>query len=247
MKITTDVHIVGDGGFGLSHWLDCCVYLLNCGDEWLMIDAGGGTGGPEILANIASDGVDPHSIKTLILTHAHADHACSAAFFKEKLGVKVLASEVDGQLIEGGTDAELGMGTARGPIFPSDYQYIHTKVDRKVKDGETIRIGDRELTFFVVPGHTPGSLCVLSKKDGLLFSGDVVFYNGTIGLGNWDGSELGPYRANIGKLSGLGVKQLFPGHFMFALKDGQSHVDKAIANLKLPWVPPVWGHNHPAR
>jgi glyoxylase-like metal-dependent hydrolase (beta-lactamase superfamily II) len=247
LRITKDVHLVGDGGFGLSHWLDCCVYLLNCGDRWVMIDAGGGSGGEQILANIAEDGLDPRSIKTLILTHAHADHACGARFFQDRLGVEVIASEVDGRLVESGTDEELGFGTARGPIYPSDYSYVHTKVDRKVRDGEVVRIGNRDLTFLVVPGHTPGAMCVLSRSDGILFPGDVVFYNGTIGLGNWPGSDLASYRANIEKLSGLGVNQLFPGHFMFTLRGGQGHLDRAIANLKLPWVPPVWGHNHPAR
>lgn len=246
MRLTKDVHLVGDGGFGLSDPLDSCVYALNCGDQWVMIDAGGGKGGEKILANMAEDGLDPSLVKTLILTHAHADHACSAKFFKEKLGVQILASEADGRLVETGTDDELGFTTARGPIYPADYQYIHTKVDRKVKDGEHIRIGNRDLTFIVVPGHTLGAMCVLSKDDGILFSGDVLFYNGTIGLGNWTGSDLESYRRNIGKLAGLGVKQLFPGHFMFALTGGQNHVDKAIANLKMPFVPPVWTHNHPS-
>jgi glyoxylase-like metal-dependent hydrolase (beta-lactamase superfamily II) len=247
MRITKDVHIVGDGGMGFSHALDCCIYLLNCGDQWVMIDAGGGSGAEEILANIREDGIDPGAIKSVIVTHAHADHACGAKSFKERLGVQIIASEIDARLMEDGTDEELGLNIARGPIYPSDYKYIHTKVDKRVADGEELRLGNKVLRFIVVPGHTPGAMCVLAKNEGIIFTGDVVFCNGTIGLGNWPGSDLASYRANIDKLAGLGVKQLFPGHFAFTLKDGQAHLDKAVANLKLPFVPPVWGHNHPAR
>jgi hydroxyacylglutathione hydrolase len=247
MKITNDVCLVGDGGRGLSHPLDCCVYLLNCGDKWVMIDAGGGSGGEEILANMRNDGVDPQSLAFIVLTHAHADHACGAKFFKDKFGTKVIASTIDAKAIESGTDEELGLGIARGPIYPEDYKYIHCKVDTPVEDGTEMEVGNKVLKFIVVPGHTPGAMCVLEKTKHILFPGDIVFYNGTIGLGNWPGSELSAYREHIHKLRDLGVEQLFPGHFMFTLRDGQSHLDKAVENLSLPFVPPVWGHNHPAR
>ena len=64
------------------------------------------------------------------MTHAHGDHACGAKFFKEKLGAQIIASDIDARLMEEGTDEELGLNIARGPIYPSDYKYIHTKVDK---------------------------------------------------------------------------------------------------------------------
>jgi hydroxyacylglutathione hydrolase len=246
VKITKSVFLVGDGARGISHALDCCVYLLNCGSKWLMIDAGGGSGGETIVSNMREDGVMPQDIDYIALTHAHADHACGAKFFKDRFGTKILASETDSKAIESGTDEELGLNIARGSIYPSDFQYIHCEVDKSVKDGEEIQVGERTLKFIVIPGHTPGAMCILDKRERILFPGDVVFFNGTIGLGNWPGSDLSVYRNHIGKLSGLGVEQLFPGHFMFTIRGGQSHLDKAVANLKMPSVPPVWGHNHPA-
>jgi glyoxylase-like metal-dependent hydrolase (beta-lactamase superfamily II) len=211
-----------------------------------MIDSGSGIGGEQILENIREDGIKPEDIRSLILTHCHADHACGASFFRERLKVEVIASRIDAQLIEKGTDEELGLGTAKGPIYPYDYRYTHSKVDRMVDDEEEIKLGDKALRSIIVPGHTPGAMCIFAPKERILFTGDVVFINGTIGLGNWPGSDLTTYRTNIGKLSGLGVEQLFPGHYTFTLREGQVHLDKAVANLKLPWVPPVWGHNHPA-
>ena len=42
MRITDTVHIVGSGQHGLSNALVCHVYLLDAGDERVLIDAGTG-------------------------------------------------------------------------------------------------------------------------------------------------------------------------------------------------------------
>ena len=44
MKIAPGIHIVGSGrqGFGLTDDYDCHVYLVDGGDEYALIDAGGG-------------------------------------------------------------------------------------------------------------------------------------------------------------------------------------------------------------
>jgi len=64
-----------------------------------------------------------------------------------------------------------------------------------------------------VPGHCPGSLCFLRKKDGVLFGGDVLFAGG---VGRWDlpGGDrellLGGIRRKLLPL-GDGIRVL-PGH-----------------------------------
>jgi glyoxylase-like metal-dependent hydrolase (beta-lactamase superfamily II) len=100
-----------------------------------------------------------------------------------------------------------------------------------------------------VPGHSKGSTCYLLRQGErrILFSGDTVFLGGTIGLGNWPGSSLDDYRQYVGRLSGLAVDTLLPGHFLWTLEDGQEHLDRAVENLKLAWVPPAWEHHHAHR
>jgi glyoxylase-like metal-dependent hydrolase (beta-lactamase superfamily II) len=147
--------------------------------------------------------------------------------------------------MEKGSDEDLGLDVARGTIYPSDFRYIHCKPDRIVDDQEEVKIGDKVFRFIQVPGHSPGIACILIKNERTLFSSDVVFYGGTIGLGNWAGCELSAYRESISKLGGLGVERLFPGHFLFVLKGGQSHIEQAIKNFKGPWIPPAWLHRHP--
>jgi len=155
----------------------------------------------------------------------------------------VVAPTKEAELLSSGSDTELGLDMARGPIYPPDYKYRHCRPDRVVEDGEELRIGDKIFKFIQVPGHSQGIVCVFVKNERILFSSDVLFHGGTIGLGNWNGCELSEYRKNIGKLAGLGVEQLFPRHFLFVLRGGQKHIDTAINNLKNPWVSPAWLHS----
>src|SRR5207253_1977789 len=79
-----------------------------------------------------------------------------------------------------------------------------------------------EFTAIHVRGHSRDAHCYLARAGGRtwLFSGDVVFYGGVLGLINADGSGMEGYRADIDKLAGLGVEGLFPGHGLFTLCGG---------------------------
>ena len=61
MQLSDEVYLVGGGdyGFNLSHRLDCHTYVVDGGDELVLIDAGFGPGTDEILANMRRDGLDP--------------------------------------------------------------------------------------------------------------------------------------------------------------------------------------------
>ena len=47
-----------------------------------------------------------------------------------------------------------------------------------LNDGDIVKIGDDELKVLFTPGHSPGHLCFYDEKDGIVFTGDVLFYRG---------------------------------------------------------------------
>ena len=57
MRITKRIYLVGSGqnGFNLTDDYDCHVYLLDCGGEYALIDAGGGRSTAAILTNIEAE------------------------------------------------------------------------------------------------------------------------------------------------------------------------------------------------
>jgi glyoxylase-like metal-dependent hydrolase (beta-lactamase superfamily II) len=248
MKIARDIFLVGSGQIGMSNQMDCHVYLIDCGEgELALVDAGVGIDTELLFNNVREEGYEERNIRYLFLTHAHADHGGGCKKIKRHTGCEIIATKVESELLASGSEEKLGLKVAkRSGIYPKDYKYPHCEVDYIVRDGEKISIGKYEVKVIEVSGHSKGTMCLLLNQGGyrILFSSDVVFYNGTIGLGNWPGSSLDDYRRDISKLGNLSVDALLPGHYIWTLRDGQRHLNKAVENLKYAWVPPAWQHQH---
>ena len=243
MQLLDHIYLVGSGKMGLSNFYDCHIYLIDSGSELCLIDAGTGLEVEPIIKNIRAHGFEPEAISKILVTHAHSDHAGGLAKLKAFLGAKIMTSEEEARLIESGTDDELGLIQARAEgSYPLDYQYEHCKVEEILGNDDVIPVGKFEIKAIKVSGHSKGSLCFFVDMGyrRVLFSGDVVFYGGLIGILNCYGSDLNDYRANIDKLANLGVDALLPGNYFFVLRHGQLWIDKAIENLKKLRMPPTW-------
>ena len=231
--------------------MDCHVYILDGGKEKALIDAGVGLDSEEIIRNIVGDGFDPKKdFDRLLVTHAHADHGGGAEALRSATGAELLAPRGEAEFLEnGGGDLEIGLNAAKeSGIYPKDYVYKHAKVDHVLDHNSKLKVGDYTLRAVQVPGHSHGITGFLVEDEPKsFFSSDIVFINGNVGFGNWPGCNLDNYRNNIERLGNLGVEQLFPGHFMWTLREGQTHLDTAIRNFKGAWLPPAWTHNHPFR
>jgi glyoxylase-like metal-dependent hydrolase (beta-lactamase superfamily II) len=218
VRLTNRIYLVGSGEIGLSDPDDCHVYLIDGGGEYALIDAGCGTerSVSAILATLVADGLDLALLRTVILTHWHFDHSGGASFFRDRHGCRVLIPAGERAYLEAGRDGIRASG-----------------VDQGVEDGDEIRVGDLTLLARCVPGHSEAITAYQLDTDArrALFAGDIVFTAGTIGLINYPGSDLTRYRDNIGRLGGLGIDALLPGHLLFTLGNGQRHIDLAIERL----------------
>lgn len=248
MKIARDIYLVGGGDIRLSNRADCHVYLVDGRKQRCLIDAGVGLDHHLILENIRDDGFNPKTdIDYILITHAHSDHAGGAKLMKQATGAKVVAPSGEAVFIEeGGEDLDFGLKvTKKSGVYPANYVYGHTGVERTVRHNARVRVGKYVFRVVQVPGHSHGTAgFLIEQRPRSFFSSDIVFLNGAVGLGNWPGCSLDNYRNNIGRLRNLGVVALFPGHFMWTLKEGQAHLDKAIENFSQAWVPPAWTHLH---
>jgi len=249
MKLSEYVYLVGSGEVGLSSSLDCHVYLIGDKSGLVMVDAGAGVDSRVLMVNVEKEGFSPRNVEQLVITHCHSDHACGGAEIKAATGCEVLASAEDAPYIEHGSDNELGLGVCKkAKWYPDDYEYKHCKIDRTLKTDAVLTLSTCKIRTMVLKGHSYGVVCLVADFGSTrraFFSSDTVFIGGTIGLGNWPGSGLDAYRATIGKVAGLNVGELYPGHGLWTLRDGQKHLDKAVDNLSYGWVPPIGSHNHP--
>lgn len=100
-----------------------------------------------VLGNMRKVGIDPTSVKYIILSHGHIDHFGGAAKIQELSGARVAAAEEDWKMIEQ-TGGRQGRGGGAPPRVP--------KRDMVLKEGDTLTLGGQSLKFHLTPGHTPG-------------------------------------------------------------------------------------------
>ena len=241
MKLTDQVYLVGSGNYGISHDLDSNIYVVDCGEELAMIDAGGGCDVDCLFRNMEHHGLEPHRLKTILLTHSHSDHAAGAHELQERLHAEICIGREEADIVESGTDQDLGLDLAKEVgFYPPEYCFKHCRVSKRLQHGQQIRCGDRTFQAIHTPGHSPGSYSYLVElADGrALFSGDAVFAEGKLFYTNMAGSDLSDYRRTIHHLTDLQIDMLFPGHKVFCLTHGQRAIDIAAQNLKKLRLPP---------
>jgi hydroxyacylglutathione hydrolase len=234
MKLTEHIALVGSSRFGLSSPYDCSVYAIDTRDGVVLIDVGCGLEPELIQTNLRNDGLDPTRIAAVVLTHAHADHAGGSYAWQQRTGCQIVAPEGASGLLDGTVDASAVLETAkRAGIYPPGYTVPTVSVDVGVLDGQTLTFGDCRLHAIRVAGHTPHHTCYWGDIDGrrVLFSGDALFYSGSLLLLNIPGCSLEDYRRDLPKLADLDIDVLLPGHGIFVMRLGQEHVNLAIEAL----------------
>lgn len=238
MRIHDSLALVASLQFGISGPLDCHVYALRGPDGVVLVDAGAGTHTEMILSNLAKD-FPGSTVSALLLTHVHMDHCGGAAEIRERTNCQVIISAQSATTLENGDEEASGLRSAREQgVYPGDFRFRPCPVDQAVKDGQQFMAAGIPFTAIHVRGHSQDAYCFLTRRDKAtwLFTGDVVFYGGVLGVINAEGSGMEGYRADLGKLSDLAVDGMFPGHGLFTMHGGQRHLDSAIEQTRKGFV-----------
>ncbi len=121
------------------------------------------------------------SLECVVNTHGHLDHIVGNNFVKSKYGIPILAHEKE---VGNFTESE------HYALFYEFPFVISPLPDRYIKEGDIVSFGNSHLNVIDTPGHTAGSISLLSEKKEMIISGDVLF-KGSIGRtdlpgGDWD-------------------------------------------------------------
>ena len=113
-------------------------------------------------------GLEPATIRYVIVTHAHNDHFGGAKYLQDTYGARIVLSAADWDHMT--TWPQLG---SPAPL---------PKRDIAAKEGDEITLGDTTIRLLVTPGHTPGTLsAVIPVRD----NGDKHL------IGYWGGGAVG--------------------------------------------------------
>ena len=119
----------------------------------VLLDSGVPAAAPLVLANIRELGFEPKDVRYLLMSHEHFDHVGAHSALADATGAQVVASPRAKPVLESGQVA------ADDPQAASGHpDMIPVKVDKVMADGEVLRLGDREFTAHLTPGHSPGAM-----------------------------------------------------------------------------------------
>ena len=149
-------------------------FILGCERTNLaaVIDPGGDV--DKILVTLAKDKL---RCVTIINTHGHFDHAGDNKRLKDVTGAELIIHRADAPMImqQGASGGMWGMEVENSPA-----------PDRYVNEGDIITFGDISLKVLHTPGHSAGSISLVTDK--MVFVGDTLFA-GSIGQDGFPGGR----------------------------------------------------------
>ena len=184
---------------------DCCVYLVDAGqDDCVLVDAGLEADPSTLLRNVEATGHAVGRIRALVLTHAHIDHIGGAPAIVKASGCEVVAHAGDAGAIEGGDPVLTGAGH-----YGAEAPRVH--VDRVITDdGAILEYGTAHIVVVHTPGHTPGDISLRMRAGGrtLIFGNDV---HGPFSP-EW-GSDVKAWNRSMNRLIAMAPDVLLEGHY----------------------------------
>ncbi len=168
--------------------------------DCLVIDTG-------LTADELVDFLEAHNLNpvAVVLTHGHIDHITGLAGLRRRFpDAKVYIHKLDAGMLTGEKD---NLSYMAGMSFSS------APADITLEQGDTIDITNIKLDVIHTPGHTPGGICLYSKDEGIVFTGDTLFAD-SVGRTDMPGGNGAQLIKNIKqKLCTLPDETVvYPGH-----------------------------------
>lgn len=154
-------------------------FLLSTSTHTALIDSGFPCSAESLIGDI-KDKLKGRALDYIILTHSHYDHAGGSPYFKRTFPeCSVIAGEYATHVFTrpGAVKLIKEMSDSAAERFNiTDYEDLtgEIKVDRTVKEGDSIDMGDFTLRAVETPGHTKCSLSYYSPEEKLLIAAETI-------------------------------------------------------------------------
>lgn len=141
-RIADNLYYVGSKGLAN--------YLITTPQGHILINSDLDANVPLIRASIEKLGFKFSDVKILLINQSHWDHAAGSAAIKTLTGARYMVMDADAPVVQSGGKTDFHYGGDASTHYPP------TTVDRILKDGDKVTLGDVVLTAHLTPGHTKG-------------------------------------------------------------------------------------------
>jgi metallo-beta-lactamase class B len=177
-----------------------------------LIDGGTERDSDLIADNIRKLGFSLTDVKYLLHSHEHYDHVGGLAKLQRLTGAQLVASPAAAAVLNSGTASQDDPQYGTNPAFPAAH------VDRIIRDGEQLRLGNTVLVATATPGHTPGALtwhwgsCQGGVCRQIVYADSLTPVSGKTYRFSDHPVYLAAYRSSIAKVAALNCDILLTPH-----------------------------------
>ncbi len=191
-------------------------YLVSTGAGFFLIDTGSSNKRSELEEELERAGCQPGNLQLIVLTHGDFDHTGNAAHLRKKFNSKIAMHAEDLGMVEHGD--MFGNRQKANNIFTRKLVPIlfgfgksqRFKPDIYFEEGDALSEYGLEAQVINIPGHTKGSIGILTKT-GDLFCGDLLESTKEPDLNSLM-DDLAAADTSVEKLKGFDITSVYPGH-----------------------------------
>lgn len=191
-------------------------YLVKIDGGFFLIDTGMTNARRQLDAELDRLGCNPGDLKLILLTHGDFDHTGNAVYLRQKYGSQIAMHQGDVGMLENGDmfwnrkyENRLLRGLMKTFIpFKAENQ---GKPNIFLEDSVSLSSYGLDATVYNTPGHSTGSICILTAT-GDLFAGDLL--TNSTGKPMLNSMMYDKVEGNLSleRLKLLPIKKVYPGH-----------------------------------